>query len=69
MNIKIWDSVNKQWLEPMAIFFGKDNTVWKVDAVIPGDDPISDGWYSLQGNDLNKIAIIGDIEYNKHLIE
>lgn len=67
MNIKIWDNHNKQKLEPIAIFFGKENTIWRVAACKPGDDPITDGWYDLQGDDLKHIAIIGDINYNVHL--
>jgi len=69
MNIKIWDSRNKQWLEPMSIYFGKENTIWKIDAVKAGEDPLSDGWYDIQGEDLKKIAVIGDINHNVHLIE
>jgi len=68
MDIKIWDSRNQQWLEPMSIFFGKENTIWKIDAVKVGDDPLSDGWYDIQGEDLKKVAIIGDFEYNVELL-
>ena len=68
MNIKIWDSVNNQWLEPMAIFFGKENTVWKVTACKIGEDPLSDGWYDLHGDDLKKIAITGSFSWNTHLL-
>jgi hypothetical protein len=68
MNIKIWDTHNKQWLEPMAIYFGRDNQIWKVDAITPGSDPLSDGWYDLRGEDLDKIAITGDITLNPHLM-
>ena len=68
MNIKIWDNHNQQWLEPMAIFFGKDNTVWKVTACKIGEDPLSDGWYDLQGDDLKKIAIVGDFNWNVDLL-
>lgn len=69
MNIKIWDNHNKQWLEPMAIFFGRDNTIWKVDAIVPGADPLTDGWYDLQGEDLKKISITGDISHNPELMK
>jgi hypothetical protein len=69
MDIKIWDSRNRQWLEPMAIYFGKENTIWKIDAVKVGEDPLSDGWYDIQGEDLKKIAVIGDINHNVHLVE
>lgn len=68
MDIKIWDSRNQQWLEPMSIFFGKENTIWKIDAVKVGEDPLSDGWYDIQGEDLKKVAIIGDFEYNVELL-
>ena len=68
MNIKIWDDHNKQWLEPMTLFFGKDSTPYEVRACIPGEDPLEDGWYNLQGDDLSKIAIVGDISHNTHLL-
>jgi len=60
--IKIWDSHNKQWLEPMAIFFDKKGEIWRIDAVKPGEDPLSDGWYDLQGKDLKKITITGSFD-------
>ncbi len=66
--IKIWDSHHKQWLEPMSIFFGEDGLIWKVCAKKPGDNPLSDGWYDFQSDDLDKIAIIGEIKMNEHLI-
>lgn len=68
MKITIWDNHNKQWLEPMAIFFDKNNNIWKVDACKIGDEPLVDGWYSLKDKDLEKIAIIGEINFNNHLI-
>ena len=68
MNIKIWDNHNKQWLEPMAIYFGKDNTIWKVDAYKPNEEPLKDGWYDLKGDDLKQIAIVGDFNYNTELL-
>lgn len=68
MNIKIWDNHNKQWLEPISIFFGKDNTIWRVTACKPGENALSDGWYDLQGEDLNKIAITGELNYNTELL-
>jgi len=52
----------------MSIFFGDDGFIWKVDAKIPGQDPVSDGWYSLRGDDLKKISIIGGIDYNTELL-
>ena len=68
MNIKIWDNQNKQWLQPLAIFFGEDNTIWKVSAIKPNEDPLSDGWYNIQGEDLSKIAITGSINHNTNLL-
>lgn len=68
MDIKIWDNFNKQWLEPMSIYFGKDNVIWKVKACKPNEDPLSDGWYDLMGDDLKNIAIIGDFNYNTELL-
>jgi len=66
--IKIWDNANKQWLEPMAIFFGKDNTIYMVHACKPNEDPIVDGWYTIKGEQLKKIAITGDIKHNTKLL-
>lgn len=66
--IRIWDSHNNQWLEPMTIYFGKDNVIWKVAAIIKDEDPLSDGWYDLEGDDLEKIAIVGGFNYNEHLV-
>lgn len=67
MNIKIWDSKNKQWLEPMAIYFGKDNTIHRIEACEIEADPLSDGWYTFEGDDLKYIAIDGGIEMNTEL--
>lgn len=62
------NSQNQQWLEPMAIFFDKDNTIWRVTACKIGEEPISDGWYDLQGDDLKNIAIVGDFNWNADLL-
>lgn len=67
-NIKIWDNHNKQWLSPMSIFFDKNDNVGMVKALKIGDDPISNGWYDIEGDDLNKISIIGKIQHNTHLV-
>lgn len=66
--IKIWDNHNKQWLEPMAIFFGKDNSICRIEALKPGDVPLDNGWYKLEGKDLKKIAITGQLNYNSELL-
>lgn len=68
MNIKIWDNHNQQWLEPMSIFFDKNNAICRVNACKIGEDPLSDGWYDLQGDDLKKIAIVGDFNWNINLL-
>lgn len=68
MNIKIWDNHNKQWLEPISIFFEKDNTIGRVTACKIGEDPLTDGWYDLKGEDLKKIAIVGDFNWNTDLL-
>lgn len=68
MSVKIWDSHNRQWLEPMAIFFDKENTIRRLTACKTGSDPISDGWYDLQGEDLKKVAIVGDFNWNTNLL-
>lgn len=70
--IKIWDNKNEQWLEPMVIFFGKDDSIWRVQACKPGDDPLSDGWYDIQGEALKNITITNECphcEYKEVLWE
>ena len=62
------DNHNNQWLEPIAIYLDKDNVICRVTACKLGDEPLSDGWYDLQGDDLNKIAIIGDFKFNIDLL-
>lgn len=42
----------------MAIFFGKENTIWKVTACTIDAEPLSDGWYDLQGDDLKQIQFV-----------
>jgi hypothetical protein len=66
--IQIWDNHNKQWLEPMVIFFARDNSISRIDACKPGDVPLDNGWYKLEGKDLEKIAITGQINYNSNLL-
>jgi hypothetical protein len=62
--MRIWDKYNKQWLEPSAIFFDNQGKIARVTAVKPGDDPLSDGWYDLQGKDLDQISIDSTIKHN-----
>lgn len=68
MNIKIWDNYNKQWLEPISIFFGKDNTIYKVSARKPNENALRNGWYDFEEENLKHIAIIGDLNFNTELI-
>lgn len=68
MSLRIWDNVGKKWLEPMAIYFGKDGRIDRITACDVGADPLTQGWYVKEGAALNKIAIVGSIDYNKHLI-
>jgi hypothetical protein len=69
MSIKIYDSKNKVWLEPMSILFGKDNTIWKITACGIGEDPLTDGYYTYFEKDLIHVAITGDINFNTNLIK
>lgn len=58
MDFKIWDKWNKQWLEPMALFFGKENQIWKINACVPNTEPLKDGWYDLNEEDLKQIEFV-----------
>jgi hypothetical protein len=66
--VRIWNSVEGEWLEPMSLLFDSDNNLYLVTAIRVGDDPIGDGWYTIEGDDLEKIAIIGDINHNVGLL-
>ena len=68
MNLTIWDSHNKQVLQPLAIFF-RNGKIDKINAVGCGDDALSDGWYKLEGEDLKKISVMGDINHNIYIME
>ena len=68
MNIKIWDNHNKQWLEPIAIYFGTGKHIWQVVASRPGENPLEDGRYTITGDALSQIAIVGDVNYNTNLL-
>lgn len=66
--LQLWDNNNKQWLEIMSIFFDKDGNPSKITAIVPGHDPIKNGWYNIEGEDLKKVAIQGTINLNTELI-
>lgn len=68
LGIRIWDSHNLQWLEPISISFNNKNEIARVCACMPNADILKDGWYDLKGDDLNKIAIVGDISMNVELV-
>jgi len=52
----------------MSITFGADNEIAMVQAMVPGAVPMRDGWYTLKGKDITKIAITGSIEHNLKLL-
>ena len=66
--IKIWDNHNKQYLELMSIIFGNDNEISKIIACVPNKDPLTNGWYNIEGKDLKKISITGIITLNPQLM-
>lgn len=66
--MKIYNSLNKEWLEPIAIFFGKGDLIYRILANKIGENALDDGWYDIQGDLLNHIAICGEIELNNHLL-
>ena len=68
MKIKIWDNYRKLWLSPMAILFGYNDEIERVEAHEPNTDPHSHGWYVFTGKDLQHVAIEGDIDFNIHLL-
>jgi len=69
MKIKIWDSHNKQWLSPMALYFDSNDDVCRISACKVGvTDTLSEGWYIIEKEDLKKVAITGEITLNPHLL-
>ena len=65
--LKIWDNKNKQWLEPMAIYF-KDNEIYRITACKPNTEVFSEGWYVIEGRDLKKVAVTGEVNFNTKLL-
>jgi hypothetical protein len=68
MGVKIWYNIEKKWLEPMSIIFGKGDDIAVVSAIDIGEDPISSGWYTFEGENLKHIAITGSIKFNEKLL-
>jgi len=66
--LKIWDTQNKQWLVPMDIIFKKDGAIGRVTAKLEGSNVLVDGFYTLEGDDLDKISIWGNLSFNTHLL-
>lgn len=66
--VYIWDSVNKQWLEPMDIHFDNNGFIYRINACQPGADLLGDGYYTIVGEDINKISIVGQIKVNNHIL-
>jgi hypothetical protein len=66
--IKVYNSKTGKWLEPMILFFGKDGVIWRVDAVEPNEDPMYDGWYKIEGDDLQYVSIVGDVQHGIELL-
>lgn len=68
-DLKIWDTHNKQWLRPISIYFDPDGNVHMVHAMkMEHTDMLKDGWYKLEGDDLKKIAITGNVTMNEKLL-
>lgn len=53
----------------MAIYFDPNGEIHMIQAIKEGDlKPIKNGWYKLEGDDLKKIAIIGNVTMNEDLL-
>lgn len=52
----------------MSIFFDSEGNPWKITAHKKREEPLKHGWYEIEGDDLDKIAITGDVSYNIHLL-
>lgn len=68
INIRIWNNKNKKWYEPISIMFDKECKIWKITAIIEGEDSLSSKWYDFHEPDLSNIAIVGNINFNINLI-
>ena len=66
MALRIYNNESGKEIEPIAIFFLPDGTIYRVLGCDPGSDPVQHGWYDLQGAALfEHIAIEGGISFNK----
>lgn len=69
MNIKIWSVKLKKWLVPISIYFYENaERIWRIEATEINQNPLKDGWYIFKDNEINDIAIVGDINLNLHLL-
>lgn len=68
MHINIWDSYNRQWLEPMSFIFDDNGYICQLSACKKGENPLEYGYYTIRGEDLNKVAIFGTINQNIELL-
>ena len=68
MALHIWDNHRKLWLLPLDISFSEKGVVTRIDAIKPGDERLKDGWFTYEGKDLELVSILGDLDYNSHLL-
>ena len=66
--MRVWDNINKQWLIVMFLFLDEDGTVFHCRAKTPGSQPIIDGWYDFQGEQLEHLSIKGAVSLNPELM-
>jgi len=65
--MRAWDTRNKRWLEVMSISFSGEDIV-KIEAKVPGSNILATGWYTVEREDLAKVAIVGAVLHNTDLL-
>ena len=58
------DKINEREMRIMSPFFGKNGDIKKVQCCdLFVTDILSEGWYNLEGKDLDYVSITGDISH------
>lgn len=64
--MKLWNNVEKKWLDVTTIYFNNEGEIIKIVAheQITDYNPLKHGWFDIEGDDLLKVSIKDTINHN-----